>query len=89
MIGPTVHHIDGRQTCARCGTRVFTYADELDANYVVLRHLCARCARLARGEPVCRICGEQIIDTPAGWRHVNQQRRHSVTPLLATRSALI
>ena len=30
MIGPTVHHIDSRQSCAGCGTRVFTYADEID-----------------------------------------------------------
>lgn len=89
MIGPTVHHIDSRQTCAGCRTRVFTYADEIDASGTVLRHFCARCARLARGEPVCRICGEEIIDTTPGWRHVNQQRRHPVTPLLArvTRSS--
>jgi hypothetical protein len=84
MIGPTVHHIDSRQSCAGCGTRVFTYADEIDdASGDVLRHFCRMCARLAGGEPVCRLCGEQIVDTPAGWRHVNQQRRHPVIPSVA------
>jgi hypothetical protein len=59
-------------------------ADELDdSSGVVLRYLCSRCARVARGEPVCRVCGEQIIDTDAGWRHVNDQRRHPATPLIA------
>jgi hypothetical protein len=83
MIGPTVHHIDCRQTCASCRTRVFTYADELDdTSGDVLRHLCSRCARIARGEPVCRVCGEQIIETPAGWAHANLQRRHPATPLI-------
>jgi len=60
---------------------VFAYADELDADYAAVRHLCARCARIARGEPVCRVCGEQIIDTSAGWCHVNQRRRHPAVPL--------
>jgi hypothetical protein len=83
MIGPTVHHIDGRQSCAGCGTRVFAYADELDDRGIVVRHLCSRCARIARGEPVCRICGELIIDTDAGWRHTNKQRLHLAVPLIA------
>jgi hypothetical protein len=83
MIGPTLHHIDGRQSCCSCGTRVFTYADEIDNSGAVLRHLCARCARIARGEPVCRICGELIVDTDAGWRHVNDRRRHAAVPLIA------
>jgi hypothetical protein len=83
MIGPTVHHIDGRQTCSGCRTRIFTYADEIDDDGNVVRHLCARCARIARGEPVCRVCGELIIDTDAGWRHTNQQRRHPAAPLIA------
>jgi len=48
-------------------TRVITYADDIDDNSgVVLRRLCARCARAARGEPVCRICGEHIIDADSG-----------------------
>jgi hypothetical protein len=76
-------HVDSRQTCSGCRTRVFTFADEIDTDGAVLRHLCSRCARIARGEPVCRICGEQIIDTPAGWRHANQQRRHPAAPLIA------
>ena len=81
MIGPTVHHVDSRRGCG-CGARVFTYADELDDSGAVLRHLCSRCARIARGQPVCRVCGELVIDTPAGWVHVNQQRRHPATPLI-------
>ena len=83
MIGPTVHHVGSRQTCSGCRTRVFTYADELDNDGIVVRHLCSRCARIARGEPVCRVCGELIIGTDAGWRHTNQQRRHPATPLIA------
>jgi hypothetical protein len=31
--------------------------------------------------PVCRICGEHIIDAASGWRRVNAQRRHPATPL--------
>jgi hypothetical protein len=63
---------------------VFTYADDIDdISGIVLRHLCSRCARIARGEPVCRVCGEHIIDTDAGWSHANQQRRHPAAPLAA------
>jgi hypothetical protein len=47
------------------------------------RHLCSRCARIARGEPVCRICGEHITDTNIGWAHLNPRRRHPATPLIA------
>jgi hypothetical protein len=60
---------------------VFTYADELDDDGNILRHRCSRCARIARGEPVCRICGEHIIDAASGWRRVNAQRRHPAAPL--------
>lgn len=45
MIGPTVHHVDSRQTCSECRTRVFTYADELDDDGNIVRHLCRRSAR--------------------------------------------
>jgi hypothetical protein len=84
MIGPTLHHVGSRQTCSGCRTRVFAYADDIDdTNGVVLQHLCSRCARIARGERVCPVCGEQIIETDAGWRHTNQQRRHPATPLIA------
>lgn len=48
MIGPLLHHVDSRQTCSECRTRVYAYADELDDSGNVLRHLCARCARVAR-----------------------------------------
>jgi hypothetical protein len=82
VIGPTVHHVDSRRACG-CGARVFTYADELDDDGNVLRHLCSRCARVARREPVCRICGERIDETEAGWRHVHVQRRHRAAPLAA------
>jgi hypothetical protein len=55
MIGPTIHHIDSRQTCADCGTRVFAYADEIDdATGDVLRHFCRMCARLARASSAAR-----------------------------------
>lgn len=56
MIGPTVHHVDRRQSCAGCGTRVFTYADVLDdTSGAVLLHLCAA-AHGSHAESRCAGC---------------------------------
>jgi hypothetical protein len=79
-VPPTEHHVGGRRVCG-CGARVFTYAEAIDdTTGEVLRHLCSRCARVARGEPVCRICGELVDETAAGWQHVNIQRPHPAAP---------
>ena len=82
MIGLTVHHVDGRKTCSGCRTRVFTFADELDDGNMPAAFVFSVRPGVARGEPVCRICGERIDETVAGWRHVNQQRRHLAAPLI-------
>jgi hypothetical protein len=52
VIGPTVRHVDRRQTRSDCRTRVFAYADVLDDDGNVVRHLCRMCARIARAETV-------------------------------------
>jgi len=45
QLTPATHHIDRRAVCDSCTTRVFTFAEELDAEgRVTGRHYCAPCA---------------------------------------------
>ena len=69
MITPAVHHTDTRRPCAGCGTRVYTYADELDEQGRAVRHFCTICANRASGVVLCRFCHRPIVADGAGWRH--------------------
>jgi hypothetical protein len=80
---PTVHHTDTRITCAGCATRVYAYADQLDAEGRAVRHYCTTCAHRLRGTTLCRGCQRPITPEGTGWVHTEPTRwggKHTPTP---------
>ena len=71
-LGATVHHVNSRQVCAGCQTRVFTYATDTAS----MLHYCTACADRKRGVPICGGCQRPVVQTATGWTHIDQATRH-------------